>query len=228
VPYAGGGVAGLNGPELAVVGEYGPEMITPLRQGQPVGYHYLGHISEAPGYGQDIEAATKRTALKQATAQMPHTAVTPAAPKTTTTFTPSIIPAEQAALYGGPGGQQKSQSPWPQTQPQLGSGQSQMWQKMYPTLSGKHRERAGTKLPGFGDLTGIRQPRALPSLGAPRFPSAQAWRRMLPSEREAFQRQVEMTGIPLQDYMYQLQQVMPSFGRRGARPGMRASAVRTG
>ena len=242
--YAGGGIAGLKGPELAIVGEYGPEMITPMRPGQPIGYKRVDiePLSQNVNLQKNRTASTRTrtpvardrwsneaiSAAKQATAQMPHTAATFTPPKTTTTFTPSIIPAEQAALYGGPGGQQKSQSPWPQTQPQLGSGQSQMWQKMYPTLSGKHRERAGTKLPGFGDLTGIRQPRALPSLGAPRFPSAQAWRRMLPSEREAFQRQVEMTGIPLQDYMYQLEQVMPSFGRRGARPGMRASAVRTG
>tara|TARA_R100000306_G_C4325740_1_gene117548 strand:+ start:123 stop:419 length:297 start_codon:yes stop_codon:yes gene_type:complete len=96
---------------------------------------------------------------------------------------------------------------------------------MYPTLRGEARQRAIMSQPGFGNLTGIKQPRALPSLGAPRYPSAQAWRRMRPTERSAFQRQVEQTGIEWPDYMEELKQILPSFGQRG-RPSMRAKTVR--
>jgi hypothetical protein len=35
--YGTGGIAGLNGPEKVIVGEYGPEFIIPARKGQPLG-----------------------------------------------------------------------------------------------------------------------------------------------------------------------------------------------
>jgi hypothetical protein len=190
--YAGGGIAGLNGPELAVVGEYGPEMITPLRPGQPVGYHYLGHV-DSPEYDPGMP------------------------------YTPPPTPPKPEHV--GAGVPIQPSVPFQSTPPSVGNVQSQMWQRRYPTLRGEARQRAIMSQPGFGNLTGIKQPRALPSLGAPRYPSAQAWRRMRPTERSAFQRQVEQTGIEWPDYMEELKQILPSFGQRG-RPRMRAKTVR--
>jgi hypothetical protein len=88
----------------------------------------------------------------------------------------------------------------------------------FPLLTSQEHPSATKGLPAFGQDTGWSKQRLLPTLGAPRFQSAQQRRRTLPSEQAAFQQQVKLTGIPLQDYLFQLQQQLPQFQSRGRLP----------
>jgi hypothetical protein len=184
--YAGGGIAGLRGPELAVVGEYGPEMITPLRPGQPVGYQYLGDVDTPfKEYDPGMQGSANLTVTEPTSPTLP-------------------------------------------TLPTIGNVQSQMRGREYALARGPEVDTGIMKSPSWGYLTGIRQPITLPHLGAPRYPSAQAWRRMRPTERAGFQQEVRRSGITWEDYEHELQKVLPGFGRRGSLPTMRPSVVRTG
>ena len=58
-----------------------------------------------------------------------------------------------------------------------------------------------------------------PSLGALRFPSAQAWGRMTPVQQKFYQTAVELQGVPWEDYSQQMQKTS-FFGKS---PGRRAT-----
>ena len=58
-----------------------------------------------------------------------------------------------------------------------------------------------------------------PSLGALRFPSAQAWGRMTPVQQKFYQTAVELQGVPWEDYSRQMQKTS-FFGKS---PGRRAT-----
>ena len=47
--YAKGGIVGLHGPEVALLGEYGPEYVVPMFKGQPLGLQTLGPSYDATG-----------------------------------------------------------------------------------------------------------------------------------------------------------------------------------
>ena len=124
--YAKGGIVGLHGPEVALLGEYGPEYVVPMFKGQPLGLKTLGPSYDATG-------------------------------------------------------------PIPRS-------------------------------PEFGYTSGMPKQQSLTAMGAPIMPSAQAWSRMLPTQRSSFQHFVKSTGLPVQDYMAQMQKLMPKFPSRGRRP----------
>lgn len=84
----------------------------------------------------------------------------------------------------------------------------------FPLLAGAERE-AAAQGPAFGQTRAVRKPRLLPTLGAPRFLSAQGLGRTLPSQREALGTQVELGGFPLPDWLFQQQQQLPTFPQRG-------------
>lgn len=67
--------------------------------------------------------------------------------------------------------------------------------------------------------------RQLPALGALRFPSAQAWRNMMPLEQEFFKTALKLQGVPLQDYQQQRELALPQFRER---PGARFQPARIG
>ena len=47
--YGKGGIVGLHGPEVALLGEYGPEYVVPMFKGQPLGLKTLGPSYDATG-----------------------------------------------------------------------------------------------------------------------------------------------------------------------------------
>ena len=70
--------------------------------------------------------------------------------------------------------------------------------------------RSGLRQAFGGQL--VSRARQLPTLGAPTFPSAQSWGRLMPSEQEMFRGEIRSQGFPEQDYWSQWASTLPSWG----------------
>ena len=107
-----------------------------------------------------------------------------------------------------------------QLAPQVGPGGA------FPLLLGQARQEAISQAPAYGTIARTtKPPRLLPSLGAPRFPSAQQLRRAKPTEFKAFKSFAAQTGIEIGDYLAQLEKFLPSFPQRSRLPVFRARAI---